>query len=278
MPSRFLATALAAGLTFAGIAADDEDAAFVTVEDVEVKAGKGEVTVSGTVDFGGEVAFAAFEDDGGDSLAPGQGFDITGGTISQEGSEITFRMDLGDVALGDVQPGALFNWNIGVSGADEQRLFAWRNEALNGAPGEWYFSVVTFGDQGFLSSGVTGAFTGDAIEWYVQDAQIAASGGARIGMGDGPITASQGLFGAIQLTEFVDYDEAMWTADGAFSVGGGVDLVLANDAEEFDLQPRTRRNAFSGTFSDVPAGTYTLTITSRFADIEFVQERKVKVS
>ena len=274
---RLTAGLLTAGLALTAVAAED-DGATVAISDVTVTVDGSTVSVTGSVAFDGTVEFAAFEDATGDSSMPGAGFDMSGGTIIQDGKSIVFRMNLDDAVLGDVQPGALYNWNIGVSGAEEQRLFAWRNDALNGSPGEWSFTITTFGDDGFSSSPIPGSFTGDAVEWHVDAAQIAGKPGARIGMGAGPITASQGGGGALQLTELVDYDTAEWNADGAFTIGGGASLTLENDTEEFTSTTKTRKDVFTGSFEDVPSGTYTLTITSAFGSLEVVETRTVKVA
>lgn len=270
---------LLAGLALSTQAHDgphDDGEAFVHVNDLAITGGAGTVDVSGSLEFGGGT-FLAFEDAAGDSRAPGQGMDLLGGTIGQlDDGTIEFRVQIGDLPLGDVQPGALYNWNLGVSGADAQRLFAWRNNGLNGSPNEWYFSVVTFSD-GFLESGVAGEFTGSELVWYVNPAQISGRPGAQITAGDGPITASQGGGGALQLTNIVDYDTADWSAD-SFAIGGGVELVLTGPGGTFDLQPKSRRGEFVGQFTDLAPGTYTLEVISPYADIEYYETFEVTVS
>ncbi|MFT5224005.1 MAG: hypothetical protein ACI867_002335 [Glaciecola sp.] len=277
---RILATAGLVGLLATSVQAHngvDHDGAYVEIDDLTITAAAGTLDVSGTVVYGGG-EFLAFDDPAGDSLAPGMGLDLTTGTITQSGATVIFTAGLADLPAGDVQPGALYNWNIGVTGAAGQRLFAWRNNVLNGSTGEWFFSVVTFGEEGFSEAGVPGEFTGDSLIWEVSAAQIGGRAGARIGPGDGDITASQGGGGALQLTGFVAYDTASWSGDGSFAIGGGVELLLEGPGGEFELAPRTRKDAFDASFTDVPAGTYELTITSRYANVEFLKTSTVTIT
>lgn len=261
----------------------DHDAAYAEIDGLTVTPGAGQLTVSGTLVYGtGEGPFVAFDDPAGDSTAPAQGLDITSGTIEQVDQLLIFTMNLSDLPLGEVQPGALYNWDLGVSGAGEQRLFAWRSNAVQSAlgggnPAEWSFSHVTFAD-GFLESPVVGQFTGSSLVWEVPVAQVGASGGSAISVGSGPMTASQGGLGALQLTGLVDYDTAAWSA-GKFVVGGGVTLLLTGpDGYEEELRPRTRKDAFETAFTDLAPGAYQLTVTSGMADVAFEQVFDVTIA
>jgi hypothetical protein len=255
---RRTAAALAVtSLAFAGIAADGESGASASIENLSVTSAGGVITVTGTPVFsGGEVT--AITDGGGAT----PGFGIAGATMQQVDADLIFTMDV----VGNVAPGTLYTIPLGVTGLGDNRLFAFANTTTDPD-----FQIANL-DDGYSSTGISGTMSGTTITWNVPLATLGASAGAKIGSGAAPLTNSLGVSpqgaASLQLSGLAGVETADWTA-ASYIVGGGMSVeVVGGDVEEF-AKAKVRRGEAAVSFDELPAGTYTVTVTTGFADATF---------
>lgn len=257
-------------LAFSGLAAAGDDDAFATIEGLKVVAKAGTITVTGSPVFGGG-APVVIADDGGD-FAPG--LDIVSATIFQDGDNIVATMEV----TGNVAPLALYSIPLGITGAGDNRFFAYANTTQDPD-----FQVANL-DDGYSSSSAQGTMSGTTITWSAPLSIFGAQPGAKIGPGafdiEAAFGASPGGAASLNGTAFSPitggFDTAEWIGE-PFTIGGGMRVeIVGGDVEEL-INAKVRKGVATVTLGELPAGNYTVTVTTGFADASFEKVFKVKL-
>ncbi len=266
MYRRTAAAVTVAALAFAGVAADDESGAFAAIDDLQVVASDGTITVTGSPTFGGGEPVAIT--DGGGSTP---GFAIVGATMTQvDASNMQFTMEVAQ----SIVPGGLYTIPIGVTGLGDLRLFAFANTTQDPA-----FQIADLSD-GYSSTEITGSVEGTTMIWDVPLASLGASPGDQINQGAAALRNSLGAsvsgVGSLQLASAAPIETADWVAE-PFTIGGGMVVsVVGGDVDEV-IRARVRRGVATAIIDELPAGTYTVTVWSAFADATFEQVVEVTI-
>ncbi len=254
-------------LAFTGVAAAPDTSATAGIDGLTVSVVDGVLTVTGTPTFSGGEAVLIADGDGGD-FAPG--IDIVSATIQQDGDLFLATMEV----TGSVAPGALYSIPLGVSGAGDNRLFAYANAVATAE-----FQVANF-DDGYTSTGITGTMSGSTITWEAPLAAIGAAPGAKITMGAAPVEASFGVSSSaccsLNGTAAGGLDTAAWIAD-SYMIGGGMKVqVVGGDVDE-TVKAKVRRGVAAAAIDDLAPGTYEVTVSTGFADATWSQTFTVTI-
>ncbi|MFT5222231.1 MAG: hypothetical protein ACI867_000529 [Glaciecola sp.] len=278
---KFAATTAVAALLAPGIiaAADDAPVGTAAFASLAVTGGAGTIDVVGSATFGGETLVVG-TDDSGDGAVPGLGSDLLGLTISQDPASglIEFRLDT-DLAASASAPGLAWGIPVGGSSLASPQLLAFASDE-NGAPGAFQFGIGTGGgvNEDFSIASVDGRVDGSELVWSVLPAQIGVEAGRKITASDAAFSTTGAKNAAFSVLSANPLDDASMTE--SFSVGGGAQVKVLDTAGEIvdEGTARVRRGEFSLTIDELAAGTYTVEVTTPYADGGATETFSIKVS
>lgn len=240
-----------AALAFAPVttAADDGPS-------LELTAAAADGAVEGTLAYSG--AMTASVDDAGDPSVPSVGLDVGDVRMAQEGADLVVELDVLDAAAGEVAPTALYKVDL----TSTLSLMAFRG------PGQWDYQLADFSD-GYASSPAEGSFDGSVVTWRVPSSAFGTRGTGIVAKHLSSQGASPLGIASLQLSGFVTVDEGRAVAQ--FFTAGRIDVTVT-DADGAEVAEATTFAAPDGSWSHdastLAPGTYTVTATSRYADLE----------
>lgn len=256
---RALAALAVTSLAFTAVAADGEDGAFARIDDLTVVAENGTITVTGSPVFGGGAPVSLT--DGGTG---GAGFGILGATMQQVEQDLVFTMEIDS----SFAPLGQYMIPIGATGQGDNQLVAYANDTVN-----FEYQLANF-DDGYASTGITGEVEGSTITFFLPISVLGVQPGGKITQGAEPLHSAVGVsnasVGSVNFGCCAAIDSADWIAS-PYVVGGGMTVeIVGGDVEEV-VKAKVRRGVAAVNVDELPAGTYTVTVTSGFADATFEQ-------
>lgn len=253
-------------LAFAGVAADGESGASASLTDVSVEVVDGVVTATATPTFAGGEPIIVTED----GVDGSPGFDIVSATLFQDGEDIIATMEIS----GAFSPGAQYLFPLGATGQGDNQLLAYANTTA-----DFDFQLANF-DDGYTSTEVAGSVDGSTITWILPLSILGVSGGAKITAGAEPLHTALGVsnpsVGSVNFGCCIEIDTADWTAP-TYTLGGGMVMTITGNGVEEVVKAKVRRGVAVASFADLAPGTYTVELSTTFADATDTQTFTVTV-
>lgn len=278
---RIAAASLLAITALAGIAAGEAvDPAAVDISGLEATATDGSLAVSGDLAFGG--AFSAGEDNAdpnGQGKLPGT--NMTHATVNQRGFFVDFHLAIANMVPADpyaVGEALQYGWDLYDGNGAAVSLAGWRSAVAQTASTDGYFAVNSCapdpdtGQSTCTPTPAEGAFTADGVTWTVPVTSLGGTGSTISLAGEGPAHVTAGASGTIWFNPGSPIDLENFLTFGEFTLGGSVAITIS-DANGSPVTATSAKILAPGAFtksidvSGLPAGTYTVTATSKYADL-----------